>query len=66
MGFINELITYNNGGAGAGTSPFGGFLQWGYPNSWMVYNRKSGNKMDHLAVPPFWEISIFHGETMVK
>jgi hypothetical protein len=45
---------------------FGGFLQWGYPNSWMVYNRKSENKMDHLAVPPFWEISIFHGETMVK
>ena len=25
----------------------GGFHKWGYPNSWLVYKRKSQSKMDH-------------------
>ena len=30
----------------------------GYPNSWMVYNGKSENRMDDLEVPSFQETSI--------
>ena len=38
-------------------SSYGGFHKWWYPNSWMVYNGKSENKMDDLGVPPFQETS---------
>ena len=31
---------------------------WGYPNSWMVYKRKCGSKIDDLGVPPFMKSSI--------
>ena len=29
--------------------PYGGFLKWGYPNSWLVYRGKSHLKMDDLG-----------------
>ena len=35
----------------------GGFLKWGYPNSWMVYKGRSQNKIDDLEVPAFEETS---------
>ena len=37
---------------------FGVSNKWWYPNSWMVYNSKTDNKMDDLGVPSFQETSI--------
>ena len=37
-----------------GTSCNGGFLQWGYLNSWMVYFMEPRINMDDLAVPLFF------------
>ena len=34
----------------------GGFLEGGYPNSWMVYKVNSQSKMGDLRAPPFVEI----------
>ena len=31
----------------------GGFLKWGYPNSWMVFVREILTKIDDLGVPLF-------------
>ena len=36
----------------------GVFLNWWYPNSWMVYKGQSQSKMDDLGVPLFHETSI--------
>jgi len=38
---------------------------WGYPNSWIVYNGKSFNKMDDFVVAPFLETSNFALEASV-
>ena len=35
----------------------GGFLKWGYPNSWMVYKGRSQNKIDDVEVLAFEETS---------
>ena len=35
----------------------GGFLKWGYPNSWMVYKGRSQNKIDDVVVLAFEETS---------
>jgi len=33
---------------------YGGFLKWGYPYSWLVYNGKPENpKIDYLGVALF-------------
>ena len=31
---------------------FGGFLKWGYPNSWMVYFMENPIKVDDLGGTP--------------
>ena len=35
--------------------PHGGFLNWGYPNSWLVYFRENPINMDGLGAPLFQE-----------
>ena len=40
--------------------PYGGFLKWGYPNSWMVFVRENPIKVDDLGVSPFMETPISH------
>ena len=37
----------------------GGFHKWRIPNSWLVYNGKTENKIDNLRVPPFQGTSIW-------
>ena len=32
---------WNYGSIPSGTAIYGGFHEWGYPNSWMVYKGKS-------------------------
>ena len=45
--------------------PYGGFLQWGYPNSWMVYKGKYHLEMDNLGVPIFQETIMYSHITML-
>ena len=33
----------------------GGFLNWGIPNSWLVFVGENPTKMDDLEAPPFME-----------
>ena len=33
---------------------YGGFLEWGYPNSWLVYKGKSPQKMDENWGYPYF------------
>ena len=37
----NPLVIRDSHGTLAHLDPLGGFHKWGYPNSWMAYNRKS-------------------------
>jgi hypothetical protein len=47
-GVLVRFICY-----GIKSNSYGGFLKWGYPNSWMVYNGKSIYKWMILEVPSF-------------
>ena len=47
----------SSGSSASRQSSYGGFLKWGYPNSWMIY-RENPIKMDDLGEPLFVETTI--------